>query len=61
VPILMCHGTRDPVVSHAFGSASRDVLAGQGYAVDWREYPMEHSLCPAEIADIAAWVKARLP
>ena len=61
VPILMCHGSRDPVVSPAFGAVSRDALRAAGYAVDWREYPMEHSLCPAEIADIAGWLKARLP
>ena len=61
VPILMCHGTRDPVVTHAIGSASRDALTAQGYDVDWREYPMEHSLCPPEIADLTAWLKARLP
>lgn len=60
VPILMCHGTRDPVVSHALGTASRDALLAAGHAVDWREYPMEHSLCPAEIGDIAAWLRARL-
>jgi phospholipase/carboxylesterase len=61
VPILMCHGTRDPVVTHAVGAASRDALLVSGYAVDWREYPMEHSLCPAEIADIAVWLRTRLP
>jgi len=61
VPILMCHGTRDPVVTHAFGAASRDALIASGYEVDWREYPMEHSLCPAEISDIAGWLRARLP
>ncbi len=61
VPILMCHGTRDPVVTHELGSASRDVLTAQGYGVDWREYPMEHSLCPAELVDLTAWLKARLP
>ena len=61
VPILMCHGTRDPVVTHALGASSRDTLAAQGYDVDWREYPMEHSLCPAELADLTVWLKARLP
>lgn len=60
VPILMCHGTRDPVVTHAFGAASRDALVAEGYAVDWREYPMEHSVCPAELGDIAGWLKARV-
>ena len=61
VPILMCHGQRDPVVSMAFGCESRDALQAAGYTVDWREYPMEHSLCAQEVVDIAAWLKARLP
>jgi phospholipase/carboxylesterase len=60
VPILMCHGVRDPVISLQFGAESRDALEAAGHRVDWREYPMEHSLCPAEIADISAWLKARL-
>jgi phospholipase/carboxylesterase len=60
VPILMCHGRQDPVVTMQFGAASRDALLAAGYGVDWREYPMEHSLCPPEVADIAAWLKARL-
>lgn len=61
VPILMCHGTRDTVIQPDFGAGSRDVLLAAGYAVDWRDYPMEHSLCPAEVKDIAAWLRARLP
>ena len=27
-----------------------------GYPVEWREYPMPHSVCPEEIADIAAFL-----
>ena len=61
VPILMCHGVRDAVVSLPFGAQSRDAIVAAGHAIDWREYPMEHSLCPAEVADMAAWLKARLP
>jgi phospholipase/carboxylesterase len=60
VPILMCHGTADPVVSLQFGVQSRDAMLAAGCSVDWREYPMEHSLCPAEVSDIASWLKARL-
>lgn len=60
VPILMCHGTYDPVVPAAMGVASRDVLQGLGYQIDWRTYPMEHSVSVEEIADIGAWLKQRL-
>jgi phospholipase/carboxylesterase len=35
---------------------AREVLTGLGYRVEWHEYPMPHSVCPEEIADIAAWL-----
>ncbi|HEY6643183.1 alpha/beta hydrolase [Povalibacter sp.] len=57
VPILMCHGTYDPVVPAAMGVASRDALQRLGYTVDWRTYPMEHSVNAEEIADVASWME----
>jgi phospholipase/carboxylesterase len=60
LPILICHGMRDGVLPAALGSASRDLLLGLGYPVEWRSYPMEHSVCMEEIADISAWLQARL-
>jgi phospholipase/carboxylesterase len=57
VPIFLAHGTSDPVVPLARGTASRDALKAAGYAVDWREYPMPHSVCAEEIQDIAAFMK----
>jgi phospholipase/carboxylesterase len=60
VPILMCHGRQDPVVPMHLGTASRDAMRGLGFAVDWREYAMEHSVCADEIVDIGHWLAARL-
>jgi phospholipase/carboxylesterase len=60
VPILMCHGVRDGVVPAQLGQASRDVLQGLGYQIDWRTYPMEHSVCMEEVMDISKWLQARL-
>jgi phospholipase/carboxylesterase len=60
VPILMCHGVYDPMVVLQLGELSRDALTALGYKVDWRTYPMEHQVCPAEIADISTWLQARL-
>jgi phospholipase/carboxylesterase len=60
IPILMCHGQFDPVLPMQLGSASRDLLRAAGYAVDWKEYPMQHQVCLEEIQDISAWLKARL-
>jgi len=60
-PILMCHGTEDPMLPVELGMASRDLLQQAGYTVEWREYPMPHSVSAAEIVDVAAWLRQRLP
>jgi phospholipase/carboxylesterase len=36
---------------------SRKILQGLGYAVDWHEYRMPHSVCGEEIEDIATWLR----
>ncbi|HKU16510.1 MAG TPA: alpha/beta fold hydrolase [Steroidobacteraceae bacterium] len=60
MPILMCHGTRDPMLPMTLGSASRDLLQSLGYTVEWRSYLMEHSVCMEEVLDISQWLQARL-
>jgi phospholipase/carboxylesterase len=60
-PIFMAHGRADPVLPINMASQSRDFLAAQGYAVEWHEYPMPHAVCPAEIADIRAFLLRVLP
>jgi phospholipase/carboxylesterase len=57
VPIFLAHGTQDPVVPLARGSATRDALQAAGYDVEWHEYPMPHSVCAEEIGAIAAFLK----
>jgi phospholipase/carboxylesterase len=59
IPILMAHGTQDPVVPLALARASRDALAQQQFKVEWREYPMQHSLCAEEVEEIAVWITKR--
>ena len=58
LPILMCHGSFDPVLPLRLGSSSRDLLRAEGYAVEWKEYPMQHQVCLEEVQDISAWLKA---
>jgi phospholipase/carboxylesterase len=57
VPIFMAHGTQDPVVPLARGTAARDQLQQLGYAVEWHEYPMPHSVCAEEVEAIAAFLR----
>jgi len=56
VPLFLAHGTQDPVVPYPRGVASRDALAALGYAIEWHEYPMPHSVCAQEIADLNRWL-----
>jgi phospholipase/carboxylesterase len=60
VPILMAHGTDDPVVKLEWGAASRDRLQAEGYAVSWHEYVMGHAICQEEIGAIRMFVVKHL-
>jgi phospholipase/carboxylesterase len=60
VPILLCHGRADPVVPIAMGLEAREELKAHGYAPEWRDYPMPHSVCMEEIAEVARWLQQRL-
>ena len=55
-PIFLAHGRDDPMVVHARGTASRDALLGLGYAVQWQDYPMEHSVCMEEVTALNQWL-----
>ena len=59
-PIFMAHGSFDPVIPLARAQESRKLLQSLGYALEWREYPMPHSVCPEELADIGAWLQKTL-
>ena len=52
VPIFMAHGQLDAVLPQSLGEASRDALLVLGCTVDWHSYPMPHSVCLEEIADL---------
>ena len=55
-PVFLAHGRFDPMVALARGAATRDALLALGQPVQWHEYPMEHSVCAEEIADLNAWL-----
>ncbi len=55
-PVYMAHGTQDPVVPFALGDETRRILEGTGYRVEWHAYPMPHSLCEQEVADLRTFL-----
>jgi len=56
-PILLAHGVYDPVVALPRAQASLAQLQAAGYTVEWHTYPMPHSVCPPEIAEIGAFLR----
>ena len=56
LPVFMAHGQYDNMIGIDRALQSRDALLALGYPVEWHEYPMPHSVCPEEIADIAAFL-----
>lgn len=61
VPVLMAHGSFDPLIDISFGTLSRDLLLAFGYRVDWHSYPIEHGVSAEEIRDIGSWLAALAP
>jgi len=61
VPVFQAHGRFDDVVPLSLGQGTRELLSSQGYDVEWRTYPMAHSLCAEEVDDIRAWLLKVLP
>lgn len=59
-PIFMAHGRGDPVIPCSLGASSKEQLEKMGYAVEWHEYAMQHSVCEEEIRDIRTWLTHRM-
>lgn len=59
VPIFMAHGSHDDLIPIERARDSSRFLEGLGYRIEWRDYPMPHSMCGEEVRDISAFL-ARL-
>ena len=60
LPVFMAHGLSDPMIVLARAEASRNALLALGYPVQWHTYPMQHSVHPAEVADIGRFLRSVL-
>ena len=59
--VFMAHGSFDDIIPLNTASASKSLLEKLGYDVEWHDYPMPHSLCNEEIADIRDFILRVLP
>ncbi|MEC5210202.1 phospholipase/carboxylesterase [Psychrobacter sp. PL15] len=56
LPILIEHGTQDPVVPIILGEQANQLLSTKGYNIDYRTYPMAHQVCMPQIQGIGKWL-----
>lgn len=56
LPVLIEHGTQDPVVPVILGEQAKQFLSDKGYNVDYRTYPMAHQVCMPQIQSIGKWL-----
>ena len=61
LPIFMAHGQFDDIIPIKTAAATKTLLEKSGYDVEWHDYPMPHSLCNEEIADIRDFILRVLP
>ena len=57
LPMLICHGSEDPVVPESLGRQSVATLQKFGFNPEYVVYPMEHAVCPQQIVDIGGWIE----
>ncbi|MDT8321607.1 MAG: dienelactone hydrolase family protein [Xanthomonadales bacterium] len=60
LPVFVGHGSQDPMVPIALGEETATRLRELSYPVEWHSYAMPHAVCPEEISDLKAWLRARL-
>jgi len=56
LPVLMAHGSFDPMLPISAGQNARDIMQKAGFDVQWHDYPMAHAVCAEEIAEIRRWL-----
>jgi phospholipase/carboxylesterase len=50
----------DPILSVGMGREACRTMQTNGYAVEWREYPMGHEVCAEELLEIRRWLLRQL-
>ncbi|MXY84934.1 MAG: hypothetical protein F4Y95_00135 [Chloroflexi bacterium] len=60
LPLLVQHGTNDPLVGVDRGRNSRDQLQAMRMNLDYREYPMQHEIGRQSMHDLSVWLTDRL-
>ena len=56
LPVMITHGTQDPVISVDFARQARALLEAGGLPVTYKETPMPHTIDPRVLGDVQRWL-----
>lgn len=56
-PILIQHGSRDPIVHEALGQRAYRFLQDSGCRVNYESFLMEHTVCMEQIESMSRWMQ----
>lgn len=60
LPILLQHGTEDPVLPIQYGHAARETLSRLPIELEYHEYRMGHHVTQESLADVSTWLTSQL-
>lgn len=60
IPVLIQHGSRDPVVNEALGRRAYRYLQDHGCNVNYESYAMEHTVCMEQVESMSKWIQSVL-
>jgi phospholipase/carboxylesterase len=58
LPVMIAHGTLDPVIGIEFGRAASERLEQAGLDVTYRESPIGHGIDPRLLPELVQWIGA---
>jgi phospholipase/carboxylesterase len=59
--VLNAHGRTDPVISHDFALAARDLVSAGGLDLTTLDHPGGHHIAPEHVPAITRWIAETLP
>jgi phospholipase/carboxylesterase len=59
-PVLVQHGTKDPMIPVERGRETRERLTRMGVDLAYREYEMQHEVRPESLRDLVQWLEDKV-
>lgn len=59
-PVLLIHGTEDPMIPVERAQESREKLIKRGMNVHYREFEMQHEIHPEALREIVLWLEEKV-